>query len=96
MQLISSPCLIVKLILDHAVYNSKVSCVCSRICRCVVMLERVVTIDTGLKRAFSDSGSSARPGYPGFIVMKAMTDCFREISTSSNRNRSYTYQQTCC
>ena len=39
-------------------------------------------------RTFNDSGSSARPGYPGFMVMKAITLAFRVTSTLSNPNRS--------
>ena len=43
-------------------------------------------METGRNSALSDSGSSARPGYPGFMVMNAMMDGRREISTSSNMN----------
>ena len=43
-------------------------------------------MDTGRKSALSDSGSSARPGYPGFMVMNAIVDGLNEISTSSNMN----------
>lgn len=35
---------------------------------------------TGLKRAFTDSGSSVRPAYPGFMVMKTPTLESRSIS----------------
>ena len=46
-------------------------------------------METGRKSAFRDSGSSARPGYPGFMVMTAMMEGVRVISTSSNMNFSF-------
>jgi len=36
----------------------------------------------------SDSGSSALPAYPGFIVMKAIAFGFSLVSTPSNTNVS--------
>lgn len=39
---------------------------------------------TGRKRAFTDSGSSVRPAYPGFIVMNMPTFPSMAIFTPSN------------
>ena len=47
------------------------------------------TIAHGRKSAFRFSGSSVRPAYPGFIVMKAPTVGISAISSSSNVKISF-------
>lgn len=44
-------------------------------------------MEMGRKRAFRLSGSSVRPAYPGFIVMKAAHEAFNFISRPSNKKR---------
>ncbi len=48
-----------------------------------------------LKSALRFSGSSVRPAYPGFIVMKIPTEGFKLISSSRNRNLQGTMVKTC-
>ena len=48
-----------------------------------------IIIATGRKSALRLSGSSARPAYPGFIVMKMLQRGLRVIQVSSKRNLSF-------
>jgi len=45
-----------------------------------------IRIKLYLKRALRFSGSSVRPAYPGFIVMKIPTEGFKLISSSRKKN----------
>ena len=52
----------------------------------IMHMSGTITV-TGRKSTLSDSGSSARPRYPGFIVMNAMHPCgCKKYSTPSYRN----------
>ena len=47
-----------------------------------------LAINQYLNKALRFSGSSVRPAYPGFIVMKRPTVGVRRISVPSNKNLS--------